>query len=353
MTTNSANSTSSRHIGLACSYLPEEIAMAAGFVPRRIMPQARPAEADAYIHANTCHYVKALLAAALEGETPQLEGFVVTNSCDGMRRLYDVWREYVPGVPAFFLDVPKKRDSDAIAFFASELRRLAEDLRRELPNASITDERLENAIRTCNTVRQQMWEVLTLQKEAAPGVRGSDFFDLTSEAAGLTPSDRRDRIDQFLSKIDPRDGPPRGPRIVLSGNVINRPDLLTLIEDSGAHIVALDTCFGVRHYDLLVEENTGDPMLALATRYLMRSPCPRMHGPERRLEYLKGLVESSGAAGVIYSTVKFCDSHLYDLPLLEEDFRQAGISFLWLENDYEWTGLGQLRTRVEAFLEML
>jgi benzoyl-CoA reductase/2-hydroxyglutaryl-CoA dehydratase subunit BcrC/BadD/HgdB len=327
--------------------------MAAGFVPRRIMPQTRPTEADAHIHANTCHYVKALLAAALAGETPRLEGFIVTNSCDGMRRLYDVWREYVPGVPAFFLDIPKKRDTDAIALFASELRRLAEALRRELPNAGITDERLENSIRTCNAIRRQMREVLAFQKEAAPRVRGSDFFDLTSEAADLMPSELRDGIDQFLSKIDQRGGPARGPRIVLSGNVINRPDLLTLIEDSGAHIVALDTCFGVRHYDLLVEENTGEPMLALATRYLLRSPCPRMHGLERRFEYLKGLFESSGAAGVIYSTVKFCDSHLYDLPLLEEDLRQAGIPFLWLENDYEWTGLGQLRTRVEAFLEML
>lgn len=353
MPANSTPGTSSRHIGYACSYLPEEIVMAAGFVPRRIMPQTRPADADAHIHANTCHYVKALLAAALEGATPQLDGFVVTNSCDGMRRLYDVWSEYVPRVPAFFLDVPKKRDPDAIALFASELRRLAATLERQLPNARVSDERLEDAVRACNTIRRQMSEVLTLQKEAAPRVRGRDFFDLTSGAAELTPSDLRDRIDQFLSKIDEKGCPPRGPRIVLSGNVINRPDLLTLIEDSGAHVVALDTCFGVRHYDLLVEEHTGDPMLALATRYLLRSPCPRMHGLERRFEYLKGLVESSGAAGVIYSTVKFCDSHLYDLPLLEVNLRQAGIPFLWLENDYEWTGSGQLRTRVEAFLEML
>jgi benzoyl-CoA reductase subunit C len=327
--------------------------MAAGFVPRRIVPRTRPAEADSHIHANTCHYVKALLAAALEGETPQLEGFVITNSCDGMRRLYDVWTEYVPAVPAFFLDVPKKRDPDAIAVYASNLRRLAEALERRLPNAGVSNQRLEDAIRTCNAIRRRMSEVLTLQKEAAPRVRGSDFFDLISDAAKLTPSELRDEIDQLLSKIDDRDGPPRDRRIVLSGNVINRPDLLTLIEDSGAHVVALDTCFGVRHYDLLVEEATGDPMLALATRYLLRSPCPRMHGFQRRFEYLKGLVESSGAAGVIYSTVKFCDSHVYDLPLLEQDLRGAGIPFLWLENDYEWTGLGQLRTRVEAFLEML
>jgi benzoyl-CoA reductase/2-hydroxyglutaryl-CoA dehydratase subunit BcrC/BadD/HgdB len=297
--------------------------------------------------------VKALLAAALEGETPRLEGFVITNSCDGMRRLYDVWTEYVPGVPAFFLDVPKKRDPDAVALYASELRRLAETLERRLPTAGVSDEGLEDAIRTCNAVRRRMSDVLTLQKEAVPRVRGSDFFDLTSHAAELTPSELRDRIARFLVKIEEKAAPPRGPRIVLSGNVINRPDLLTLIEDRGAQVVALDTCFGVRHYDLLVEEDTGDPMLALATRYLLRSPCPRMHGLEQRFQYVKELVESSGAAGVIYSTVKFCDSHLYDLPLLEEDLRQAGIPFLWLENDYEWTGLGQLRTRVEAFLEML
>jgi benzoyl-CoA reductase/2-hydroxyglutaryl-CoA dehydratase subunit BcrC/BadD/HgdB len=139
------------------------------------VPQSRPAEADAHIHPNTCHYVKALLAAALEGETPQLAGFVVANSCDGMRRLHDVWSEYVPRVPAFFLDVPKKRDPDAIALFASELRRLAEALERQLPSAGVSDERLEDAIRTCNAIRREMSEVLALQKEAAPRVGGRDF----------------------------------------------------------------------------------------------------------------------------------------------------------------------------------
>lgn len=353
VTPPSTHGSPARRIGHACSYLPEEIIAAAGFLPRRIVPRARPAEADAHIHANTCHYVKSLLAAALDGDTPRLDGFVITNSCDGMRRLHDVWREFVPGVPAFFLDVPKRRGPDAIALYTSELRRLAQALERRFPNAEVSDERLEDAIRTFNATRRRMSEVLTLQKRVAPRVRGSDFFDLTSEAAELPPSELHDRIDRLLWQADDGPAPAPGPRLAISANVINRPDLLTLIENSGAHVVALDTCFGTRHYDLLVEEATGDPMTALAERYLLRSPCPRMHGLEQRFRYVKELVQTSGAAGLIYSTVKFCDSHLYDLPLLEEDFRRAGIPFLWLENDYEWSGLGQLRTRVQAFLEML
>jgi benzoyl-CoA reductase subunit C len=350
---DAAARTSSPQIGYACSYLPEEIVIAAGFVPRRILPRAQPANADAHIHANTCHYVKALLAAALEGEVSHLGGFIVANSCDAMRRLFDVWTAHVPSVPAFFLDVPKRRDPDAIARYAFNLRELADALERRLPKVGISDERLEDAIRACNAIRRGMSEVLAHQSGAPPRVRGSDFFELTRDAADLTPSDLLDRIEQLVSKIDANGGSTRGPRIVLSGNAVDRPDLLTLVEDYGAHVVALDTCFGTRHYDLPVEEATGDPMLALAKRYLLRSPCPRMHGLDRRFQYVTQLVRSSRAAGLIYSSVKFCDSHLYDLPLLEQELKQAGIPFLWLENDYEWSAKGQLRTRVQAFLEML
>ena len=94
-------------------------------------------------------------------------------------------------------------------------------------------------------------------------------------------------------------------------------------------------------------------MNALAERYLQKASCPRMEGIEERFQRLKGLARECRAEGIVYSTVKFCDMHLYEAPLMRITSEDAGYPVLFLENDYEWTGLEQMKTRVEAFLGMV
>ena len=103
-----------------CSYVPVEIILAAGLQPKRIIPEPRPSDADAFMHPNTCYHVKSLLASALAGDASQTGGIVIANSCDGMRRLFDIWKEYVKDAPAFFFDVPHKNQSDSKALFYAE-----------------------------------------------------------------------------------------------------------------------------------------------------------------------------------------------------------------------------------------
>ena len=93
-------------------------------------------------------------------------------------------------------------------------------------------------------------------------------------------------------------------------------------------------------------------MLALATRYLTKPSCPRMEGLEERFEYLEKLAEEAGADGIVHSCIKFCDPLIYEIPMLSDRFRNAGIPFLYLENDHTWSGSGQLRTRLQAFTEL-
>ena len=139
----------------------------------------------------------------------------------------------------------------------------------------------------------------------------------------------------------------------MTANVIHRPDLIDLIEDLVGRVVALDACVGVRHFDTLVATEPSDPMTALAERYLAKASCPRMEGIEERFQRLKGLASECRADGIIYSTVKFCDLHLYEAPLMRITCEDAGFPLLFLENDYEWTGREQMKTRVEAFLGMV
>jgi benzoyl-CoA reductase/2-hydroxyglutaryl-CoA dehydratase subunit BcrC/BadD/HgdB len=128
--------------------------------------------------------------------------------------------------------------------------------------------------------------------------------------------------------------------------------MIAEIEKAGAHVVALDTCMGLRHYAGSVEEDAPDPFLALAKRYLTKPGCARMQGFEERVRWMKTVADDAGADGIVFCSLKFCGPCIYDIPMMSERFRQLGIPFLWLEHDYEWSGLEQLRNRVEAFLEL-
>jgi benzoyl-CoA reductase/2-hydroxyglutaryl-CoA dehydratase subunit BcrC/BadD/HgdB len=156
--------------------------------------------------------------------------------------------------------------------------------------------------------------------------------------------------------------------LVLSGATLDDPALLALIEELGGQVVGDDLCNGERYFDTLVPEvedpgaraadpdpDTGlpDPWGALAERYLRRPPCPCKHsGLDVREKHLLSLATARGARGVIFVLKKFCDPHAWDYPPLAAALRTAGIPHLLLETEAT-TPVGVLRTRIEAFLEML
>jgi benzoyl-CoA reductase/2-hydroxyglutaryl-CoA dehydratase subunit BcrC/BadD/HgdB len=335
-------------IAYTCSYVPVEIIMACGLSPQRIVPQARPVDAESHLHANTCCYVKSLLAEALEKGLPGMHGIVFANSCDGMRRLYDLWGRYVKDPPALFFDIPKKKDPESIAFFASELKRLASRVETQFHGQAITEERLNTAIRDCNHVRQMMADVLVHN-----GHRGSELFALCLQGTQLPIGDFAEVVREYRTRVANDRGPKTDKRLIVTGNILTRPDLIELIEETGGKVVALDTCTGARQYDTLVDEVTPRPFEALSRRYLTRPPCARMMGFEEQFVQMKAISEKHSAQGIICSTVKYCDALLYTVPLLQQRFRDLNIPVLWLENDYTWTDLAQIRTRVETFIDML
>jgi benzoyl-CoA reductase/2-hydroxyglutaryl-CoA dehydratase subunit BcrC/BadD/HgdB len=182
-----------------CSYVPEEIILAAGFQPRRFLPEG--CSADTYVHPNTCGYVKSMVEAAVEGAASEAAGIIIANSCDAMRKLYDLWTQYVTTPPAFFLDVPRKADADAITFFASELRRLAERMQRELPGRTVKNEDLQGAIKACNQVRSLMQDVFRAQRCVKKRGLGTAVFDLCLPGASESKDASTDGIGSQKSRM--------------------------------------------------------------------------------------------------------------------------------------------------------
>ncbi len=338
-----------RELWYTCSYVPEEIILAAGFRPRRFVPES--GTADAWIHPNTCAYVKSILAAGLDAGDFQAAGIIVANSCDAMRRLYDLWTEYVPAVPAFFLDLPKKRDKESIAFFASELKRLTDWLHIEIQGTAADSANLAAAARTCNEIRSLMAEVFRAQCSAQSNGLGTRVFDLCLAGTRQPKSDFATEIRRLLASVEQKSAAGKR-RIVVAGGLINKCQVVSEIERGGARVVALDTCIGRRHYEGLVDEDAQDPIVNLAKRYLTRPACARVECVEDRIVHVKRLVDDTRADGVVLCSLKFCDPYLYDAPLIGGRFREFGIPFLWIEHDYAWSAVGQLKTRIAAFLEL-
>jgi bcr-type benzoyl-CoA reductase subunit C len=343
-------------IGWLCAFAPEEIVSAAGLLPMRLSGGGEStAVADAYIYSNLCPYVKSTLALGLNGKARHLDGLVFVRSCDGMRRMYDVWKSYVGTRFVYMLEVPKNKDEAAVEYFASQLRKFAPALEQEF-RVDITPASLNQAIRMTNKARRLMQRIYQIQRNVPLLLPGSEVFQLGLDGLGMTKEAFILRLEEYCKKAESR-VPQRGDkgkaRVLISGNVIDRPELFRLIEAAGADVVAVDLCTARRYFDHLVDENSGDPYLALAHRYLGELSCARMTGLEERLNEMEELVKAYAVDGVVYTSVKFCDQHLADAPYFVEKLKDEGVLVLFLENDYTWGNTGQLKTRVEAFVEIL
>ena len=136
------------------------------------------------------------------------------------------------------------------------------------------------------------------------------------------------------------------------GGIIEDEGIVKIIEDAGARVVADDLCSGSRYYDSTVEI-TDNPFLSLAKRYLTRIPCSRMTNVDERTENVIKRMKDASITASIYHSLKFCDHNLYDFPLIKKAFEKQNIPILPLNCDYSSSSAGQVKTRVEAFIEKI
>jgi benzoyl-CoA reductase/2-hydroxyglutaryl-CoA dehydratase subunit BcrC/BadD/HgdB len=197
-----------------------------------------------------------------------------------------------------------------------------------------------------------MGEVFGLQHAVPSGIPGARVFDLCLSGTAQSKAEFSADIRRLLAGAKGERRAARTPRIVVAGGLHCERHVVAEIERLGGDVVALDTCIGLRHYEKCVEE-APDRIAALARRYLTRRTCARMEGLEQRIEGMKKLAADARAHGVIYCSLKFCDHCLHDVPQIGGTFREQGMPFLWLEDDYASSSLGQTRTRIEALLELI
>ncbi len=346
---------SSRKIGFACAYTPLPLLDAAGFAPWRILPLGDPPDqAGRVLHDNLCPHVKRILDRALAEDLPPLAGVVLMNSCDAMRRLADAWRRSRPGDRLAFVDLPVAADDRAVEYFAIELHALAETL-AAWGGQPVTDERLAEALRRYDEIAALLG---ALRKRLADGTLpgGATLLQTLVNEVAACGLDRARDILRPAGAQEEQTAPGGRVPVYLFGNVLPDPEVFALFESCGARIVADDLCTGSRLFAPLGPATGGDPFVHLARGLLQRPPCARTLDPSRPGR-LAGLIaaaaKASGARGVIGHVLKFCDPYLARLPAVRDALREAGLPLLVLEGDCSLRSLGQQRTRIEAFVEML
>lgn len=345
-------------VGFFCAHAPEELLWAAGILPVRLRGTGsqNTSHGDPFLGPFNCRFVRHTLSRLMKGDLAFLDGLLVTNSCDHVRRLFDIFAAKEVAPFHHYLDVPHLNSEESFARLAAQLRKLRAEL-ESFFGVSISREALSDAIRLYNRTRALLGRASALRGEDPPRCSGSEVLAFSVASATL-PKDRFNHLlERRLAEIERGEPPPPEPcpRLLVLGGALDEPGFLEQIESLGASIVADQLCWGSKSFADPADEEI-DPIEAIARRILEHMPCPRMldRYPERLASLLQA-VKRHRVDGVICERLKFCDLWGGEIEMLQRSLKEeAGIPLLVLERDYPAAGgTGQLRTRVQAFLETL
>ncbi|MBI4620984.1 MAG: 2-hydroxyacyl-CoA dehydratase [Desulfobacterales bacterium] len=340
-------------VGHRCMYVPEEIIHAAGMLPYPTFGTPEPIKkADSYFQPCACEFVRNLFDLALDKKFGFLDSMVLCNTCDAVRHLYNMWDTYVDSVPCYMVNNPQKMyDESGFKFYRMELEKFKK-LMEDLSGNKITDESLKKSIELYDETRKLLKELNDLRKRDIPAISGSEFL-VTSMASMLMPKEKanpllRKLIDEVKNReIKNADGP----RILLTGSIIDNPTLIELVEDMGGVVAVDDLCTSAKYFWYTTKPN-NDPMDAIVRFNLERTLCACAHPSEDRYDYLQELIREFNVDGIIYFNIKYCHPFVYESAIFRKKLEEE-VPTLTLEVDHSLSGLGQLKTRVQAFIEML
>jgi len=342
-------------IGYSCSYVPEVMLSVAGFFPVRMRaPDIAGTElADNYLSSVICSHTRSLLEFALDGRYDFLQGWIFAASCDHLRRLYDNL-EYLrrPGFSRI-LDVPHRTGNAAINWYAEELQLLAQALTDHF-GVDMGAEPLAKVIQEHNRFNAILGEIGEHRRGDNPVMTGTQYHRIVVAANSspkklLLPILKKIR-DELSTRVPL---PPYRARLLLVGVHLDDPGYIGIIESQGGLVVSDRLCTG-SYPGLQPIPETGDPIAALAKHYLTKTSCPRMmEAFQERAEDIISMARECRADGVVIQILKFCDTWGVEASSFFSYIRKAGIPVLRLERDYRLGGEGQLRTRIQAFIESM
>jgi benzoyl-CoA reductase/2-hydroxyglutaryl-CoA dehydratase subunit BcrC/BadD/HgdB len=352
-------------IGSYCVFVPEEIVLAANATLVGLCSGADFATEDVekLLPRNTCALIKSSFGFKLGKVCPYLECadmIVGENTCDGKKKAYESLNDLVDNL--YVMDLPQVKSENGKALLKAEYERFKETV-ETLTGVSVTAGSLKQAIRTVNAKRAAIHRLSSLRKADPVPISGLDallanqvfFYD---NPARFTESVNK-ISDELEKRVEEKKGvfPEKTPRILVSGcpQAVPNWKFPMIVETAGAVIVGEESCVGERGTHNLTDESgsTVDEMMeAIADRYF-QVDCAIFTPNPQRLEHIKEMVTAYNADGVIHYGLQFCQPYLMESIPVEKALEEENIPTLRIETDYSMEDVGQLKTRVEAFIEQL
>lgn len=354
-------------LGYTCYHIPEVLLNCGDcFSVRLRAPRTGSLDiATYYMSPFLCGYSKALVERGIEGGYNFLNALMAGETCSEMNRAYEHFEllNLVDDERFFvsFMDVPFKIEPHTIKHYAHQARVKMLDKLTEVYSVDTSDEALLKAVDEHNEVCRLMTEIGEYRKEENPRITGYEYHILnlvTYCCPKYLILDKLRETAEELKTREPDDKKSYRAKIVVVGSEMDDPEFTKLIEESGALVVADRFCFGAmpgREEIKLVEGE--DILTQICLHYMKTSQCPRYMSIDKiheRKEYVKQLVEEYHADGVLYEQLKFCEYWGYERALASNIMNdEYGVPSASVDRQYTASASGQLRTRVQAFVESL
>lgn len=348
---------SGKVIGYVCCQVPKELIMAAGFLPFRIRGTGSTSTelAEKYTGFTCCSFPRHFFNQVLKGKYDFLDGAVFTNNCDHYRRLFDNWKRSGINTPFMhMISNPKRIAEQAVLWYIDEMTALIEHMQEHF-KITVSDDNIREAIRLSNKTRRLQRKIYELRKGENPPISGADTLSIMVASTAMPLDQYNVKLENLLNELKNIKGEKKDLRLMIISSCLDNPVFVEMIEDMAGTVVTDFTCFGTKIMWNDINEDTENPYRALAEYHLSGSPsCPRLYGDHsRRLAHVMNLIKEYKVDGVIGDWLIFCDTWSVFHHMLKQDLEQAGIPFLMMEREYIPSFMGQLKTRVQAFAEIL
>lgn len=342
-----------RLMGVFPALYPREILWALDIVPAEIWdPPLEIRRAGAHLQPYICSVVRLGLELILQGKCDFLDGFLFPHTCDSIQNLASVIYDFIGArKPCYFFYHPKiPHGHTARDYYLKNLKALAAELKRQF--GPLKMDSLREKVDMGRRISELLGELYDLRAARRLDASNEAFYRTIRKGEYLFPDDYIAELEGFLTQTRSEESR-NGATIILSGILPNPPQILTLLDDLDVQVGHDDLLNGSRRL-LISNEKPGDPFEYMAECYFHMPPCPtRGSSISDRMRHLLSLINATGAKGVIFNVVKFCEPEWFDVPNLQEELKKRGVPSLVLDTELNQGLSGQMKTRLEAFIEIV
>jgi benzoyl-CoA reductase/2-hydroxyglutaryl-CoA dehydratase subunit BcrC/BadD/HgdB len=348
-------------LGTFCVFVPDEVILAANAIGVGLCggSQFWIEDGEKHLPRNLCPLVKAVVGAKTSGTCPYFQScdmLVGETTCDGKKKAWEILGEYVP---MHVMDLPQMKRTKDYAMWMDEIR-LFIDKVEELTGNKITVESLKKAIDLCNRKRRALKRLYDFRKMTPSPISGLDSLLISQIAFYDDPERFILKVNELCDELEERvkslqtNGKKR---IMITGTPMAIPNwkMHHIIENLNAQVVVEETCTGTRYFENEVchsGETLEDLIKNMADRYLNIN-CACFTPNDGRNEDVLRYADEYKVDGVIYYNLSFCHTYAVEYKKMEKALKEKGVPVMFIETDYSTEDSGQIKTRVEAFLEMI